>query len=758
MKWLLTKGRVPFLIAIALISAGLGYRAAGVDVEISNESMNARDASVADARRRLRTHFGHDEDLLVTVTADTTPLPTVDRLAARIAALSGVHAVTSVLTFEQAVPSRLGAKLLSLIESPPDHSGAIAELEVALGRNPGLTGLLISEDRKTAAIVVETTYRPEDDGHAGGLIDAIRLLGADAEAQGRVRVRLTGVAVQKYDVSRFVGRDQAVLIPAAVLVIAIILWAFFRSATAVLLPLGVTGLTLAWTIGSYAVAGFALNTVTSLLPPVVMVLSIATTLHVYSCWISELGNEKDPVAGVLAVVERLRFPCSFTSLTTAIGLASLVLSDTPAVQQFGAFSALGVLISFTLSFTLVPVLLTFLSLPTSPAPTRRLARVLETTVRWSTGRPVWVLLCAAAVVVPAAWLIPSIRSNTDLVRFLSPSSELRQDTLWVDENLGATNTLDLVLWRSDAEPLSSLADFDRIDRLGAAIAEISGVRRLLGPAEPIAQLHRAEFDLDGPQLPTHQADLDYLFELVEVFGRDSSGSSTMARVLSEDHRRARLSIGVGAIGTARASELSAKIEEVASRILEAGYGFELTGAFHQVAVGSQRIVRDQVVTFTTALVLVVALIGLAFRSITIMGVALIPNIVPLLFSGAVMAALGIDLSTGTAMIGSVVIGLAVDDTIHYLARFRRERRNDRDTATAIRATTLGTGRILTMTSVVLAVGFWVGALGSFTPTIYFSLFSGITMMVALLCDLLVLPAALMLLGGRIDRWVLRSSK
>jgi len=124
----------------------------------------------------------------------------------------------------------------------------------------------------------------------------------------------------------------------------------------------------------------------------------------------------------------------------------------------------------------------------------------------------------------------------------------------------------------------------------------------------------------------------------------------------------------------------------------------------------------------------------------------------------VMAALGIDLSTGTAMIGSVVIGLAVDDTIHYLARFRRERRNDRDTATAIRATTLGTGRILTMTSVVLAVGFWVGALGSFTPTIYFSLFSGITMMVALLCDLLVLPAALMLLGGRIDRWVLRSSK
>lgn len=758
MKWLLTNGRVPFLVAVALISAGLGYRAAGVDVEISNESMNARNASIADARERLRSHFGHDEDLLVTVTADTSALPVVSRLAARIAALPGVRAVTSVANFEQAIPSRLGAKLVPLIEPPLDRPGAIADLESALERNPSLTGLLVSEDRKTVAIVVETTQRPEDDGHAGRLIDAVRLLADDTEARDGVHVRLTGVAVQKYDVSRYVGRDQAVLIPAAVLVIAIILWAFFRSMTAVVLPLGVTGLTLAWTIGSYATAGFALNTVTSLLPPVVMVLSIATTLHVYSCWVSELGKEADPVAGVLAVVERLRFPCSFTSLTTAIGLASLALSDTPAVQQFGAFSALGVLISFTLSFTLVPVVLTFLTLPTSPTTTRRLARVLETTVRWSTGRPVWVLLCAAAVVVPAAWLIPTIRSNTDLVRFLSPTSELRQDTLWLDEHLGATNTLDLVLWRSDGERLSSLEDFDRIDRLGAAIAEISGVRRMLGPVEPLAQLHRAEFDLDGPQLPTHQADLDYVFELVEVFGRDSSGTSTMARVLSEDHSRARLSIGVGAIGTARAAELSAKIAETASRILVEGYRFELTGAFHQIAVGSQRIVRDQVLTFTTALVLVVALIGLAFRSVTIMSVALIPNIVPLLFSGAVMAALGIDLSTGTAMIASVVIGLAVDDTIHYLARFRRERRNGNDTPTAIRATTLETGRILTMTSVVLAVGFWVGALGSFTPTIYFSLFSGITMIVALLCDLLVLPAALMLLGGRIDRWAMDSSK
>jgi predicted RND superfamily exporter protein len=192
-------------------------------------------------------------------------------------------------------------------------------------------------------------------------------------------------------------------------------------------------------------------------------------------------------------------------------------------------------------------------------------------------------------------------------------------------------------------------------------------------------------------------------------------------------------------------------------MLNGAYRYEVTGVFHQIAVGSQRIVRDQVITFATALVLVVVLIGLAFRSLTIMCVALVPNLLPLLVSAAVMAAMAIDLSTGTAMIASVAIGLAVDDTIHYLARFRRERRGGRASADAIRATTVGTGRVLTMTSIVLAMGFWVGVLGSFTPTIYFSLFSGLTMLGALVCDLLVLPACLTLLGVRIDRWAARTA-
>jgi predicted RND superfamily exporter protein len=131
-----------------------------------------------------------------------------------------------------------------------------------------------------------------------------------------------------------------------------------------------------------------------------------------------------------------------------------------------------------------------------------------------------------------------------------------------------------------------------------------------------------------------------------------------------------------------------------------------------------------------------------FRSFRIMALSIIPNVIPIVWTGGLMGALGIDLSTGTTMIASVVIGIAVDDTIHYLTRFRREQW--RGTPEAVRTTTTGTGRALVISSVVLVIGFWVGALGSFKPTIYFSLLTGITMISALFCDLLVLPASLLL--------------
>lgn len=152
--------------------------------------------------------------------------------------------------------------------------------------------------------------------------------------------------------------------------------------------------------------------------------------------------------------------------------------------------------------------------------------------------------------------------------------------------------------------------------------------------------------------------------------------------------------------------------------------------------------ESQLKSFLVALVLILVAIGIVFRSIVYALLAIIPNVVPLLLAAATMGFAGIALSTGTAMIASVVIGIAVDDTIHYLSAYRKSVGQGR--SEAIRKTTRSTGFVLLSTTVALSAGFWVALLGSFQPTIYFAMLAGITMWFALICDLLVLPACLRL--------------
>jgi len=254
----------------------------------------------------------------------------------------------------------------------------------------------------------------------------------------------------------------------------------------------------------------------------------------------------------------------------------------------------------------------------------------------------------------------------------------------------------------------------------------------------LSAIHRAETNGNGWQLPDDQDALLDAFDLLEAAGDDP----IVRRLIDPEFRHARVRAQIHAVGSAVAAPLEDRILDQARVIFGPDYALAVTGAFHRMTRDSNRLVERQLESFSLAFVLVILAVGAMFRSLRLMAVAIVPNVIPIVWTGGLMGFAGIPLSTGTTMIASVVLGLAVDDTIHYLTRFQRER--SRGVRAAICATTTGTGRALVISSAVLVIGFWVGALGSFKPTIYFSLLTGITMISALLCDLLVLPASLAL--------------
>jgi predicted RND superfamily exporter protein len=735
------RGRAGLFVAAAGLTLVLGALALGVRHERNNESMIARTPDAERAATELARAFGGDEIVIVSLThpqlLEPPGLRLLDELTRRIAALPGVDRATSLCNADQLVHGPDGATVAPLLPEGPD-AGDAAAVRAALDRNPHLTGLLVSADRRTAGILIEVEQRAEDTGYRDELVEALRDLKRELSASGAA-VHLTGITVQKHDTTEFVRRDQRTLLPLSVLVLAGCLGLATRRVAGVVLPLLGTAVTLVWTLGLYGASGLQINVITVLLPPMIMVLSIANTLYVYFVWAEDDGAGDDRAARARRAVERLLVPCFLTTLTTALGLASLVVSDMPAVRQFGLFGALGVLLSFVVSFTLLPAVLSLLRPPARTARASLLESGLLTLVRLSTRRPGTTLLAAALLSLVGVAGMALVRNNTDLVRFLKADSELYRDTMFIDRQLVGANAIELIVARNDGEPLTSPDDLRRLDELASGVRGLPDVTSVLGLPDLMRQLHRAEQGLDRSDLPQDRDLLLYYFDLLEAADRQDE----VRRVVTADFRRTRLIVRVRAIGTAEAASLFAAMERLGRTALGSSHAVTPSGGFHQVAVDSNRLVASQVESFSLAFVTVLLALGAAFRSARLVLAGMVPTLIPLSWTGGLMGWCGIDLSTATAMVAPIALGIAVDQSIQFLWRFRREHTGD--LVAAIARTTTGTGRLLVVSCLTLAFGFWVGTLGSFKPTIYFSVLTGVTMISALACSLLVLPACLVLL-------------
>lgn len=741
MRALLARGRLAVLLLVGLATAVLGVQASRVGVEHDNASLNADDPEQQSTYAAFKAAFGNDEDLLLTVTHPRLLAPEglglVDALTRTIAGWDGVRRVWSLTTAEELVPGDAGAEPRALLAPPLDAPDAAARAHAALDRNPDVTGWLVSADRRTAGVVIELEDRPGDPAYQARVIDRLRDL---AVAHPGASVHLTGVPVQKHDVSRYVDRDQRVLLPLAVLVLGVTLGVFFRSWSGVALPLAAAGITVACTMGVYGWTGHALNAITSLLPAVLLVVALVASVHVYEAWRSGHHGGGDRIDAVARAARAVAVPTALCAVTTAQSFASLALSEVPGVRQFGLFAALGVAFAFVAGMAALPAALTWLPAPRPPRGEahRWTLRLLDATADLATARPGLVLLLFGAVTAVAAAGIPRVRANTDLVAFLRADAPLRRDSAFVDQAFAGTLPLDFLLRRRDGRPVDPADVVPRLDALEAAIRARPHVTTVTSVLALVRQVHRAETDGRTLALPDDPAALRDALDLL-----DASGHALVRRFAAPDLRALRVAVRLRAIGTAESAPLVDAVAEDAARLLGPAYDLRPTGALWHVVRDSTRLVGDQVASFGTALVLVVLAIGLLFRSLTFTVVALVPNVMPIVWTGGLMGWAGIALSTGTAMIASAVLGLVVDDTIHYLAHYRRAYAGD--AAAAVRATNHAVGAPVTVASVSLILGFWVGALGSFKPTIYFSILTGLTMITGVVCDLLALPASLVLL-------------
>ncbi|MCF6311978.1 MAG: MMPL family transporter [Verrucomicrobiales bacterium] len=697
MQSFLERWRTPYLLLIAALSAFFAYQCLHLRVDQDNRSMNADNEAQLLIEKEFHERFQTKDTILVAIhkngILDPDGRDLIQEISFDLQAIDGVEGVISLA----------------------DHN---------YSSSPPFESLLISKDRNTAGIPILLADFSDHGESLAHIIQEIQAVAASHENK-QVQCYITGLPFQKYEAGRLILKDQKLFAPLSFLVLGLVLWLVTRQLSGLIFPLLISATSIIWTLGIYSICGYSLNMITSLLPPVIMTLSVTTTIHIYLEWL------KSSVAGdrqrIITAIENLYLPCLFATLTTAIGFLSLLSSDTPAVRQFGIFAALGVIISYFIGVSGLAVGLSYLKVPVSCTPihTGLLDSSLRKIADFTIQHPHKIITTTILVAVLSLYEAQKVRSNTDLLKFLGSKNQLYQDSTFIDQNLTGVNQLELLISKNDHTPFDRLEDLEKISSFQKSLEHLKHVQHSFSVID-LLSIHGSSLDDLPSQAPLTETLSQ--FELKPFFDQDSQTT--------------RLSIRITAIGSSTGTQLIEQIHALAQQHLDSAFEIKEAGGFYRMITESDHLVATQIKSFAIALTFILVTIGIIFRSILFMGLAIIPNIIPLLMGAAIMGFASIDLSTGTVMIASVIIGIAVDDTIHYLSAFKKSFKNDCDTA--IKDTTQSTGYALSSTTLALSLGFWVAILGSFQPTIYFALLSGMSMWFALTCDLLVLPACIKL--------------
>ncbi len=696
--------------------------------------------------RETVARFGGDRLVYLSLDFGEDPLfgveslATLDRVTRALEAVEGVERASSLAATDAVLDRDGWVESGPLMVDPPATEAEAARIADKVHAS-SLLPWFVSPDGRSTLVVIEV-----DPGlgpvELNGTVAAIR--GA-LEGQAQVesgRFALAGNPVFAEAIDRFNARDQRLFsgLMLALVFLASALW--LRRLSLALLVVGVVAVTVTWVTGLLVVTGHQSNWVVAIVSPLLFLIGVASAIHVLSYYRDVLPEAESRRAAVAETLRRVAVPCLFTSLTTAVGFVALMANPIGPIRVFGAFASVGVMLAFVATVLVVPA---GLSLgrrrdrnPALGPGTRGLGR-LAVLDRLAQGRPGLVLAATAVLGGVVIAGVHGLRVETNNLEYFHRDAPLVRDSLSIEQTYGGSAPLDVVVDTGRAagalEPalLASLVAFQ--DRLEA----IDGVARGISLADLTRDLHHAMAGEERTtDLPHDVAMVDQLLLLPDA--------DMVGRIVDTERRTTRVAtrFAGATLGLKQSRELLAQVQAAADDTL--GEGARLTGSSLLFVRMDRHLVTGQIRSLSIVLALLLVIMSGLFRSLRVGLLAMIPNVLPIAMMLGLMGWLDVPLDGLTAMIACIAIGIGVDDTIHYLHRLRHELRREPDLRAAMSRTLAVVGRPIVFTTVVLTAGFGVFGFSDFLGTRNFGLLTGLTVMVALVADLLVLPAVLICVG------------
>ncbi|MDW7690795.1 MMPL family transporter [Flammeovirgaceae bacterium SG7u.111] len=610
-------------------------------------------------------------------------------------------------------------------------------------------GRLINPENGTTVILISMDDSYLNSKKRVGLVNEIIEEGTAFSEKTEIKLHYAGLPYVRTAVQATVKHELNMFLIISLGVTALILFLFFQSFSPVIFSLIVIGMVVIWTLGTLVIFDYEITMLTGLLPSILVVIGIPNCIYLLNKYHQEYILHGNKIKALARIIKKIGVVTLITNTTTAVGFFVLTFTGIDVLEQFGIIATVNIFNTFIISIIFIPAVFSY-----RPAPKSRHIRhlefkfvgsILKTFDTIITKHRVTVYGFVTVLVVVAIVGMVRMRAVTYMVDDLPPNHPIRLDLSFFEENFNGIMPLEILVDTKKRQGVRKRSNLLKIDELEQKLAEIPEIT----PSVSVITLYKA-----ANQAYFNNNPIDYEFpsKRNEPFiyrymkNQQDADNDLMTSLVDTSGRYIRLSMKVADLGSIKMDTLvnQVLIPKIDSIMGDSELEAKITGTTLLFIKGNNYLIKNLRGSMLLAFVLIAAIMGSLFKSVRMIIISLIPNMIPLMITAALMGYFGIPLKPSTVLVFSIAFGISVDDSIHFLAKYRQELIAHKfDVPKAVSISLKETGTSMIYTSIVLFCGFVIFVASDFGGTISLGLLTSTTLLIAMLTNLILLPSLLL---------------
>lgn len=573
------------------------------------------------------------------------------------------------------------------------------------------------------------------------------------EKKTGLNLRVSGMPYIRTINSQNIIDEMQLFVLGALLVTGVIFFLFFRSFRATLITLLVVSIGVAWTFGFTGLFGYEITVLTALIPPLIIVIGVPNAVFLINKYQQEINLHGQQAKALQRVISKIGNATLMTNITTASGFATFIFVKSQLLREFGILASINILGVFILALFIIPILYSFMSKPKEKHLNHLRRKWMERVLNWMEKtvrrRRKSIYIITGIVLILGVIGLYQIRISGSLIEDMPKKKAFYKDITFFEDEFGGIMPLEILIDTKKKDGVVKLSFLKRMDKIHKEIESCPELSQPISIVNLVKYSKQAYYKGNPKyyQLPTSQ-EASYIL----AYSKNSNANSNLLNnFVDSTGRYARITTLMKDIGTDKMSIIQERLNQVVTKEFPRNkYDVSFTGKALVFIKGTNYLIKNLVLSLSLAIFLISLFMAWIFRSFRMIVISIIPNMLPLLITAGLMGFFGIPIKPSTILVFSIAFGISVDDTIHFLAKYRQELiANNWKIRKSVYAALRGTGVSMFYTSVVLFFGFLVFTVSSFGGTIALGGLVSITLLLALVSNLLLLPALLLTFEDKI---------